>query len=287
MLHNLRADIDRMTEFPAMPELAQKILALGTHPDVQKLAAIVELDPGIAGQLVRYATSPFFGYGGKINSIRDAISRVLGVERAMDIAFGAAAGKAFKGPVDGPVGRDAVWLHAVYSAALMQALAEQAAPVEGKLSPGMAYLCGLVHNIGFLLLGHLYPADIHALNQALQQNPDAAVTAVERRLFWTDHTQLGAWLMRQWNMPGEVVTTVHEHHNENYQGQHAGYVHLCMIADRLMQRLEIGDACQQELPPPLLQAIGMDEEMMLAVFQRLLDARADLDHLAENLAGAA
>src|SRR3569833_527654 len=101
VIHNLRADIERMTEFPVMPELAQRIMALRSEPSARELAAVVELDPGIAGQLVRYASSPLFAYGGKLNSIRDAISRVLGVERAMDIALGAAAGKPFRGPAGG------------------------------------------------------------------------------------------------------------------------------------------------------------------------------------------
>lgn len=287
MIHNLRADIERMTEFPVMPELAQRIMALRTEPSARELAAVVELDPGIAGQLVRYATSPFFAYGGKVNSIRDAISRVLGVERAMDIALGAAAGKPFKGPTEGRLGRNAVWLHAVYSAALMQALAESAVPAAGKLAPGVAYLCGLIHNIGFLLLGHLYPADIATLNQALSTSPNTEVPAIERQLFWTDHTQFGAWLMSQWRMPAEVVTVVRYHHDETYRGPYADYVSLALIADRLIQRLEIGDARETELTPALLKTVGMSEDTVLAVFQRLLDGRADLDQLAESLAGAA
>ena len=285
MIHNLRTRIESMTEFPAMPELARKILGLGRDPDARALASIVELDPSIAGQLIRYATSPFFAYGGKINSIRDAVSRVLGVQRAMDIALGAATGKAFKGPAEGPVGRNAVWVHAVYCAALMQSMAEKAKPAQGAISPGMAYLCGLVHNIGFLLLGHLYPADIHRLNQALQDDAGTAVVLLERKLFWTDHTQFGSWLMTKWGMPAEVVITVNEHHNEDYEGDHAAYVHLCIIADRLMQRLEIGDARLSDIPAKAMASVGMDEEALLAVFQRLLDARADLDQLAESLAG--
>lgn len=286
MIHNLRTHIENMTEFPAMPELARKILGLGRDPDARALAAVVELDPSIAGQLVRYATSPFFGYGGKINSIRDAISRVLGIQRTMNIALGAATGRAFKGPAQGAVGRNAVWLHAVYSAALMQSLAGKAAPPQGAIVPGIAYLCGLVHNIGFLLLGHLYPEDVRTLNQTLRDDPETSVTAVERKLFWTDHTQYGSWLLAKWRMPAEVVTTVREHHSEDYEGEHAVYVHLCILADRLMQRLEIGDARITTLPPQSLTCVGIDEETLLALFQRTLESRSDLDQLAESLAGA-
>src|SRR3569623_1638383 len=237
VIHNLRADIERMTEFPVMPELAQRIMALRSAPSAREL--------------------------------------------------GAAVGKPFKGPTEGRLGRNAVWLHAVYSAALMQALAESAVPAAGRFAPGVAYLCGLIHIIGFLLLGHLYPADIATLNQALSASPNAEVPAIERQLFWTDHTQFGGWLMSQWRMPAEVVAVVRYHHDETYQGPYAGYVSLALIADRLIQRLEIGDARETKKTPALLKAVGMSEDTVLAVFQRLLDGRADLDQLAESLAGAA
>lgn len=179
MLHDLRTSIEHMTEFPAMLELARKILVLGRQPEPRDLAAIIELDPGVAGLMIRYAASPFFVYGGKIHSIRDAIGRVLGMQRALNIALGAVTSKACKGPLEGPLGRNAVWLHAVYSASLMQVLAERASPSDGAVAPGFAYLCGLMHNIGFLLLGHLYPDDIRTLNQVMLTDADAAVTVLE------------------------------------------------------------------------------------------------------------
>ena len=55
---NIRSEIEKLTSIPAMPELAQRIVALGPHPEARQLVAIVELDPGLAGQMVRQATSP-------------------------------------------------------------------------------------------------------------------------------------------------------------------------------------------------------------------------------------
>src|SRR3569833_3646645 len=104
MLHDLRTRIEHMTEFPAMPELARKILALGRQPDPRDLAASIELDPGVAGLVIRYATSPFFAYGGKIHSLRDALGRVLGVQRALDIALGAVLCLFFLGLLVGLLG---------------------------------------------------------------------------------------------------------------------------------------------------------------------------------------
>jgi len=282
---NIRSMIEELSSIPAMPELAQKILALGPHPDVRKLVAIVELDPGLAGQMVRQATSPFFGYRGRINSVSDAVTRVLGVEPALRLAFGVIAGKAMRSPVDGPAGRKAVWLHGAYSAALMQSIAE-GLPKSTRTLPGMCYLGGLMHNIGLLLLGHLFPSDLHMLNKAIKDNPTIPLIDLEQHLFMTDHTEIGAWLMQKWGMPDEVTVAVQKHHDENYRGENAIYANLALLADRLLKRLGIGDAGSEVLPAALLAELGLQEADLMDALQRLMDARSDLDSLASHMGTA-
>ena len=284
-LKNIRAEIEKLTSIPAMPELAQKIVALGPHPEVRKLVAIVELDPGLAGQMVRQATSPYFGYRGTVRSVSDAITRVLGVEPAVHLALGVIAGKAMRSPSDGPAGRKEVWLHAAYSAALMQSMAESL-PKSIRALPGMCYLGGLLHNIGLLLLGHLFPAELHALNKAIRENPAIPLIDLERRMFMTDHTEIGTWLMKKWNMPEEVITAVQKHHDESYRGENAVYANLALLADRLLQRLGKGDAGSEELPAALLEDLGIKEADLMDAVQRLLDARSDLDSLASQMGAA-
>ena len=65
-LKNIQSELEKLTTFPAMPELAHKILALGPRPEVNDLVAIVEIDPGLAAQIMRQAASPFFGYRGSV-----------------------------------------------------------------------------------------------------------------------------------------------------------------------------------------------------------------------------
>ncbi len=285
-LKSIQSRLEKLTTFPAMPELAQKILSLGPRPEMNELVTIVEIDPGLAAQMIRQAASPFFGYRGKVKSVRDAITRVLGVDRAMNLAFGVAAGKGLRSPADGPVGRKAIWVHAAYSAALMQSLAE-CLPRDAEASSGMSYLSGLMHNIGLLLLGHLFPTELSALNKAILDNPKVPVIDLEQGLFMTDHTEIGMWLLRKWNMPGEVITAVHKHHDVEYRGEYAVYANLALLADRLLQRLDMGDAGSEELPDAMLSALGLQEDDVTGALQNLLEARSDLDSLANHLATAA
>lgn len=290
----IRRRIEQVYELPPMPEMARRVLELRNNPDasISDLAAIVELDPSLAAQVIRYATSPFYGYRGKINSIQDAITRVLGFDLVMNMALGLATSKSFQNPPDGPLGLHAFWRHAIFSAALIQAVVKKM-PQERRPEPGMAYLTGLLHNFGFLLLGHLFPPEFKLLNKLVAAHPESPVTALEKcvlgmgqaqDLLEMGHSQIGAWLMQSWEMPDEIVVTLHEHHNPEYQGEHAIYSHLVLMADHLLKRHEIGDAPDGEVPQLTLETIGMDEETLAQILEELMENATDLNAMARQLA---
>ncbi|WJW74766.1 HDOD domain-containing protein [Thiohalobacter sp. IOR34] len=290
----IRRRIEAVYELPPMPEMARRVLELRGDPDasIADLAGIVELDPSLAAQVVRYATSPLYGYRGKINSIHDAITRVLGFDLVMNMALGLATGKSFSISADGPLGLHAFWRHAVYSAALMQALVRRMPP-ELRPDPGMAYLAGLLHNFGFLLLGHLFPPEFTLLNKLVAARPASPVTALEKcvlgmgqaqDLLDMGHAQMGAWLMQSWQMPEEIIVTLREHHNPDYADEHAEYVQLVILADHLLKRHEIGDAPHGELPAGSLERTGLDEALAEAVLEDLFEDVSLLDGMARQLA---
>jgi len=80
LLANLRQRIESTTNLPAMPEVAQALLRLNSDPNgnINDVVEIIETDPSIAAQILRYARSAFFGFRGEINSIHQAVTTVLG-----------------------------------------------------------------------------------------------------------------------------------------------------------------------------------------------------------------
>jgi len=280
----MRRRIERVTELPAMPTLAQKIIQLNANPyaHAEDLAKLVERDPSLSAQIVRYAQSPFYGYPGKIASVRQAISRVLGYDMVMNMALGIAAARPFKLPLDGPLGLGEFWRHATYSATLMQALCN-AMPRDRRPRPGTAYLTGLLHNFGFLLLGHLFPKEYNTLSNALRREPETPVVELEQRLLGISHMEMGEWLMEAWHMPEEILVTQREHHNPAYDGPHASYVHLLLISDTLLKSHEIGEASSHELPAPSLRALGLSEDEAMGVLEATIENRESLDTMARQL----
>lgn len=285
---DLRSKVAEVSELPPMPEIAQAVLRLKEHPqaDARRLARLIELDPSLAAQIMRCAGSAFFGYRGKIDSVQDAVSRVLGFDKALYITIGLAAGQALKHNKEGPLGVRAYWVDAVYTATLMQALASHVPP-RLRPKPGLVYLAGLVHNIGILLLGHLLEPEFDALNRAVEQQPARPLTEVEAEILGVSHCELGLWLLRKWKLPTEVLVTTLNHHNPDYRGDAAVYVHLAYVAGCLLRRHNLGDGQAQDLSPRVLQALGVTEEVAASALETVLAEREGLDALVNQVLRAA
>jgi len=200
----------------------------------------------------------------------------------MDIAFGIAAGRAFRIPLDGPLGLRAFWHDAIYCAALTQALSKLL-PQEQRLRPGIAYLAGLLHDFGFLLLGHLFPAQFDRFNQALESAPHQSIEALEQELLGVSHTELGTWLMESWQLPVEIITSVREHHNNDYDALYAGYPRLVRLAKHLLKRHGINPWEDDAAFAATLAALGFSEEQADAMLASVMAGASALDAMAQQL----
>ncbi len=282
---NIQQRIKSLDRPPAMPEMAGKLFELRGDPlaDVDGLVQVVESDPGLSAQVMRYAHAPFFAYRGKVDSIQTAISRVLGYEMVMNLALGLAMAEPFKTPRHGPLGLDANWRHAIFSATLMQAMCK-ALPSEQRPAPGLSYLAGLLHNFGYLILGYLFRKEFLELNEQVRENPTMPVQKIEREMLGIDHGQLGAWLLQEWRLPEEIIIATREHHNAFYNGPHAIYAQMALVADRMLKRHNIGDATTPELPPAVLKSMGIDELQLMLETDKVFEGATELEAMARQLA---
>ena len=170
-LLSFKERVKALHSLPPMPETAAQILNLRAIPDVkvEKIVEVIEKDPVLVAQIVSYANSAFFGQAGSVKSLKDAIFRVLGVDAVMNMALALSVGSTFKIPQAGPVGAKAIWKSAIYSASLMQHLS-MLMPWGKRPNPGTAYLVGLLHDLGLLVLGHLFTDEYIEFNEYLEKS---------------------------------------------------------------------------------------------------------------------
>lgn len=281
----IKRRVEEFHDLPALPTSALDILELASNPraDARDLARVIEQDAPLAARIMRYANSPLYGFPGKIKDLKGAIARVLGFDFVLNLALGITVGKSLKVPTDGPLGLDAFWRHSVYAAALVERLSTLM-PTDIRPRRGTAYLAGLLHNLGILLLGHAFQAEFYLLNHYLAANPEVPSETVETYLLGVGHDQIGAWLLSAWGLPDELVTAARRHHDEHYWGDHAIYSQLVLITNRLLARYGIGTSRTTDLPAFSLEMLGLNAAQVIAASEALWAGNTELDDLARMVA---
>lgn len=279
----LRAGIESITELPAIPHAVEAILALRADPPTPRaIIQIAEQDASQAAQVVYWARAPLHGFHGMVDSLETAIEQVLGPESTLDLLLGSSMGQAFRVAVDGPVGLQALWRHSIYCAALVGELVK-VLPDPACVKPGLAYLCGLLHDFGYLVLGHVLPARFFLLNRFLAVNRHVPLNTVERYVLGAEHWQIGAWLMQAWNLPEEVIATTRWHHSEEGTQPHAEYSNLVLIANRLLHYVGLGEEHNNRLPALAMFMLGISHDQAMAALGQVHSSMAELDSLCAVL----
>ena len=280
----LKQRVDETFDLPAMPDIAQDIMKLRVDPsaDATKLGRIVSRDPSLAAQVISWASSPYYGYQGKIDSIETAIARVLGFELVMNLALGISIGKSLKIPKDGPLGIREFWKQSIYTASLVEKLC-RAMPVKQRPERGLIYLSGLLHNFGHLLLGHIFPPQFKLINQTIIANPHVSIEDIEFYILGVSHEEIGAWLMQNWHMPDELIVAVHRHHQEEFWSKHSVYSNLVLVANRLLKKIDIGDSVMADIPETTLELLALDTEDVQVALDAIITEAESLDIMAKQL----
>ncbi|MGN8248501.1 HDOD domain-containing protein [Pseudomonas sp. SMV7] len=275
--------LEETIEIPPLADTAQKIIKLRVDPNasIDDITGVVETDPALAAQVVSWAASPYYGSTHKIRSVEDAIVRVLGFDLVINLALGLALGKTLSLPKDHPQQATPYWQQSIYTAAVIDGLT-RAMPRTERPEAGLTYLAGLLHNFGYLLLAHVFPPHFSLICRHLEVNPHLCHTYVEQHLLGISREQIGAWLMKLWDMPEELSAALRFQHDPAYDGEYSAFPNLVCLTTRLLRARGIGTGPQEEIPEELLERLGITRDKAEEVVNKVLEAENLLRELASQ-----
>ncbi|XOZ33751.1 HDOD domain-containing protein [Halomonadaceae bacterium KBTZ08] len=294
----LAARVQQLYRLPPMPAIALRVMQMTARPETTaaELAGVIERDPSLAAQVLRYARSALFNYRGELHSVQEAVTRVLGFDRVSHLAVGIAASRSFDLPRSGRLGLEAFWHHSLHCARLSLSIVRSIPRHSAQRpDPELAYLCGLLHNLGLLLIGHLFPEDYRQLREACEAEPDVALAELEARVFnakaeddgtplRVGHASAGGLLLHLWEMPDPVVTVAGMHETHHYQGRHEPYVHCVQLANELLKQRGIGDEQTPADPEAPARALGLSQQELEQLLGTVDEVSAEIEDLARGLA---
>lgn len=233
---NLQEAIKHLDNLPAMPLIAQKIMALPleTEAGENQLLRLIEQDPQISARIIGLANAPLFGSSKPVTAIPDA-AMLLGITRVKSVAIGIAVMSTLRPQRSGKLDIQNLWMHSLGIALVMRILA-RAMPGNLRPSEDSIFMAGLLHDLGFLVLQHLDPGLSDTLLSRLEAQPDTDINQIEDEVLTIGHGELGAELARHWGLPDELISVLRFHHHANAPVASAGQtlIPLLHLAEKLL-----------------------------------------------------
>ena len=292
LVTEVRTRVRSLTDLPPIPAVAQRLLTLLTDENVEldEIARTIEMDPGLSARIIGLAGSAFFGSPLPIYSVREAILRVLGLNMVKSLAISVAISGGFKVDQCKEFDIQRYWGGAMLTADLAQRLAGAVtARADGESDPPdlhIAYLSGLLHNLGLLVLTHLYPAEMAKAFAAAKGGQAGSLLAAERELLGVDHHETGSWLAQRWHLPNEVITVMTHHQEPQYRGDAWPVSLLTGMCARMVQRQQV-DGEEMPMEPDSLEALGIPESRVEQAWNASESQRDELQEMAKLFAKAA
>lgn len=256
----LRQALSHLESLPAIPAIAQKILALKITSDEgeEELLALIQKDPAILSRVVGLANSPLFGTNRKILKLQDAAA-VLGLKRIKMVALGFAMMSSLQRKPAGQLDVQGLWQHSLSVAMTMDSMAGMM-PAMRRPADDEIYLAGLLHDIGFLVLDYLDPELSDRFHARLAADPNCPVEKVEAEMLQTCHGELGAALGRHWSLPESIITVLNYHHNPRDERADSGQplVDMLNLAEKLLPTFGIAEPVSMDIADEEWQALGMN-----------------------------
>jgi len=232
--------LGEIKDLPTLPAMAAMALAVAEDPGstASDLLRVILSDPPIAARVLRVANSVFFqrSVGGEVTDLQTAIVR-LGFSNVRNLLMGISVIRSFNAFfVDAPYTREDFWVHSISVAALAGRLGR----ADERISSSTAFVSGLLHDIGKLVLDRYYRDPFtHALR--LAQSERIPLDEAERRRFGSDHAAIGGDLLDTWRFPRELSDPIRHHHDpERCPERHRVHAMLIQAADYLCNSHGIG-----------------------------------------------
>lgn len=276
-------------DLPALPDVAMKVIRLADDPNASALALgrVIGTDQGLTARVLRMANSAFYGVSRRIGTVQEGVV-VLGMRTIKVLTLAASVYPVLSRPNNGySLGRGELWRHSVACGLGAQVLAKHAKPAAphiGSVTPDEAFVAGLLHDIGKMVIGSLL-AGYFEQARALALAENMAFADAERALLGFDHAQAGAAIGEKWNLPAPLVDAIACHHHP-LQAQHGNIGLACVahVADALSLTLGIGvggDGLLFALQPAALEALSLTtaqlDELAGVVVEALREAGSSFD----------
>jgi putative nucleotidyltransferase with HDIG domain len=192
-----------------MPSNVSQILRdiNGQDVSIESLARKIGLDQVLTALVLKMSNSASLGYSRTCSTLNEAIMQI-GLLRLKSILMTSSATSMMGNRLSGyRLGAGELWQHSLTVGVASEWLAQAL----GYPNPEQAYVAGLLHDIGKLLLDQAVLSNYDKIADFVQKY-QMPLWQVEEKLIGIDHARVGGLIAEHWSFPVILVDAIRFHH---------------------------------------------------------------------------
>jgi HD-like signal output (HDOD) protein len=204
----LKRKLESIRKIPTIPIVINKVLQIIDNPNASAalIASEIERDQALTARILRVANSPFYGFARRISTIDLAVV-VMGTNTIKEIVLGLVIQKLLKNSTSDFFNIQAFWEYSLFCGSSSRLLARKL----GYRLAGEAFVAGLMHDIGILIIADNFSSKFKIIFQKMKDENISLIDA-EKEILDTDHTEIGAFIGQKWNLPEQICAAILNHH---------------------------------------------------------------------------
>lgn len=205
----LHQTIASIKQLPSLPALYTQIIRELNAPDasLKKIGEIISRDLAMTAKLLQLVNSAYFALPYRISSPAHAVS-LLGMNTIKSLVLSTQIFEQFNRRIIA-FDIDHLWQHSFIVGTFARNFA--AMSYTDSTTSDDAFVAGLLHDLGKLILANSFPKEYHAVVARIGSTKCSFLEA-ERSILGTTHAEIGAYLLGLWGFGAPVVEAVAFHH---------------------------------------------------------------------------
>jgi HD-like signal output (HDOD) protein len=189
-----------------LPEAVIKVKQLidDDATTMDDIAEVINYDPAIMSQVLKISNSALYKFPNTITTVSKAI-QVIGTRSIYDLVLAYGVASAFKSIDPNVVDLDKFWEQGVSCALLCKYLAEEV----GLKEPEKLFVCGLLHNLGELVVVQLNP---EKANKCADISSDSTPLMLQKMYLGFSYVDISTELLKLWGIPDDIRQIVSKTH---------------------------------------------------------------------------
>ncbi|HEX9046725.1 MAG TPA: HDOD domain-containing protein [Verrucomicrobiae bacterium] len=263
--------IQKVRSLPPISQAALKLVNLLEQASISndEIVQVIKCDNVLTAKLLRACNSPYFGLDEPVASVDQAVL-MLGHQQILHIVLTLAFGSAMVVPLPGyAVEANELWRHSLITATAAEIVAEEAYDLN--VEKPIAFTVGLLHDIGKLAMSQAITAEVQQSIRQLIDQEKLSRTEAEQRILGTDHGEIGACLLKSWNLPPEILEAVAHHHNPvcEPRPQISVVTHVANCLAHLAGSAPGWDGFAARVDPKATAILGLDQPRLEAMVAKV------------------